>query len=588
MPRIPSPPPPLSPSPSSTLKHRPHLAPLHLPTLPSARPQPKRWHSLQSRHLDQRAYDRADRATRAAQAEEGEFVAPPHEEEGVGSDERVEAWRAGVWTPLSSLPDAHGAAGEQEEHDALHDPSLFGGGEEHEGEGVPESPSALEVDFGRGRRGKRERERERGRRDREREASAARSVASSVGMTRKLLSSSGGMKGEASVQVQAKAIASSPPGAVVAPQTPPRSASLAHSAAASPSHKSHHAHARGGSTASDQLLKSLQSTSPSSPLSSPAQASPHRRLPLRPANKRRYSSVTTTPVNESEGAEALASAPPLARAKSHHHDRAPFRYGSVAALSKYLEQGRRSSLPATPQHADSAPETPAEPRDIGALDVAAAAGDGNGVVDLASTSFFGSLSTHLPSVPSFIPHPHLLPFQHPPSPVPFSQPSPAAAPAPLSTNADSPSSAASPATRYVAWSSIRALNVRFRPNGSGSGGGNGSGITTDSSSSSTGGGSDSSLGLNHFVLGLQDLASGGSRAWDPRLLSPLGASSSSAEEEKLSLVGSGGYESWPTIRTEVGAPPRVEVVFEGGERRVCEVGGMGAEEIMRAVLSIPV
>jgi hypothetical protein len=36
---------------------------------------------------------------------------------------------------------------------------------------------------------------------------------------------------------------------------------------------------------------------------------------------------------------------------------------------------------------------------------------------------------------------------------------------------------------------------------------------------------------------------------------------------------------WPSVTTEMGSPPRVEVLFQGGGKRVCEVGGMSAEQV---------
>ncbi|GAA5835761.1 hypothetical protein JCM11251_007419 [Rhodosporidiobolus azoricus] len=564
MPHPPLPPSPLlSMSSSPSFKHRPHLAPLKLPSFGSERTEVPRGGMYRPESYAPEPGGRDSWERRAAQE-----VEPP--EEG-GNDERVEAWRTDAQDEsFVSLA-------------ALHDPTLFGDAQSPREEEEPESPSGLEVDFGRRRRARHLREGDE-RTSSIREASMSRSVVSSVGMTRKMLGSSGRMKGEPSIQVQVKDIGSTPP-AIVSPTTPPPISSSSFLHDRDPSYRSRHT--RGGSSASDQLLR-LQSTSPSSPLSSPS--STHKRQFVRPACKRRYSSAAAFPTHDGEKLLSSPSASPLVRANSHH-DQPPIRcYGSVAALSACLDAGRRSSLPMA-LHTESALEAPAEPRGFGAGPVATLEEGVDLVGQLAdhlppntapSTSFFGSLSTHFPSLPSFhVPHPYLSHYSHNISPSPV---------LPSAASSSSPSSAYDK-TKQVSWSSICALSVRFRPVGFGLGCTTSTSIATDSSSSASNGnenGSDSSLGLNHFVLGLQDLAAGGTRSWDPRLISrPSPAPSQDKEDEKLGAVAQGGYDTWPTIRTEVGAPPRVEVMYKDGGRRVCEAGGMEAEEIMRAVLSGP-
>ncbi|GAA6027978.1 hypothetical protein JCM8097_001811 [Rhodosporidiobolus ruineniae] len=384
----------------------------------------------------------------------------------------------------------------------------------------PDSPTALEVDFTRGRRARWEHREER------REPSAARSAISSVGITRKVLSTS--MKAEPSVEVQDQAttkvsLAGSPPSSRALPSSP-------QSPRVSPSK-----HARARSTASDQLLR-VQSTSPASPRFPPT--SPLAR-PGGPS--RRYSYHDPTLFSSDLPPE---SAPPLVRAQSHHHPpRQPHHSASVAALSKYAQKGRRASVPFN-----------------SFADVGQAPSRAQGVAHRASQSDLLNLAS--PFFTSFSLADHLPSFQHlhfhtAPSPSPrFATPPPR-----------SSFPTASSATGQIAWSSIRALNVRFIPGGGGAGG-------------TAAGSALSSLGVNHFALGLQDLAAGGSRAWDPRLRD--------GEEEEKAVVERGGYESWPVVSTQVGEPPRVEVVYEGGGRRAVEVAGMSAEEIMHAVLTPPV
>lgn len=83
--------------------------------------------------------------------------------------------------------------------------------------------------------------------------------------------------------------------------------------------------------------------------------------------------------------------------------------------------------------------------------------------------------------------------------------------------------------------------------------------------------------MNHFVLGLADLEAGGTRSWDPRAgeESPAGGEGK-AEREK----------EWPSVLTEMGTPPRVEVVYEGGGRRTCEVAGLSPEQVRPAYLCV--
>ncbi|GAA5944942.1 hypothetical protein JCM10213_001823 [Rhodosporidiobolus nylandii] len=397
--------------------------------------------------------------------------------------------------------------------------------------------SGLELDFGRGRRRQRE---EKERRARE-ESVAERSAMSPRGMTRRVLSN--GIKVEASVEVHVKSVASSP--LISSPQFSPSSASSPRSGQVAASK-----HARNPSAASDQLLR-LQSSSPLSPHSSPSSPhSPH----IRPGFKRRYSSIHPShPASGGEKAADLPQTAPLLRAHSHHHH-PPVQqhlYGSVKTLNKYFDGGRRSSLPAAPlltggtATPDCAP--PHSPEHVHAHGRKRSNTHCSPLPHAhpgSSASLFSTFSfaDHLPSLPFRPPH---LGFHTAPSLSPRC-PSPA------------PASSVFPATSIgaggeVRWSSIRALHVRFRPSGGEDG---------------------SSLGANAWVLGLQALAAGGERQWDPRQRDG----------------GKEGREkgAWPLVSTAVGSPPCVEVVYEGGGRRTCHVAGLGEEDIMRVVLAPPV
>ncbi|GAA5852605.1 hypothetical protein JCM8547_002560 [Rhodosporidiobolus lusitaniae] len=587
---------PSSPCPRSPLHsppvplHRPLLAPLHLDTPISQRTRgfsyqlspphtvyspPRRTLSADVALLEQHRHHGEDESGELSRIEEWRTGVPVGGQEEHNEDENDEG--ASFFPPpfslplppLTSLPPVVGPPVDdpQDEHfvalAALHDPSLFSPSslpppsrpsqlhfadeEEEEDEREPDSPSALEVDFGRGRRAREDGER------RKREFSLARSTRSSVGMSRKMIP--GGFKAGASVEVQAKDVSSPPLHRSSPPQGP-----LSSPPPLKQTPSSQSKHTRGGSAASDQLLR-LHSTSPVTHHSS-SPTSPLSR-PQRPHFKRRYSSiVTATPHDENEGP---LSPTPLARSNSHHNSiPAPHHCASVAALSKYLHQGRRSSLPA-PHHASpiepNAPPLPS-PQTIAVHRRDHPSPHPSSTLDLRHLAFSAShlahsFSEHLPTLPSLsIPHHLNLHFHTAPSPSPR-YPSPVPTPTPALPSASS-------STGSILWSSVKALNIRFRPGGSSEA-------------------AASSLGVNHLVLGLQDLAAGGSRSWDPRLLDSEGD-----EGEEADGKGEKGGEeaNWPTVSTAIG-PPRVEVVYEGGGRRTCDVAGLSVEEILRALLAPP-
>ncbi|GAA6008588.1 hypothetical protein JCM10207_007168 [Rhodosporidiobolus poonsookiae] len=573
---------------------RPVLSPLQLPTsvyplqsLSTLRPPSHKHHSHS--HKARRAFSED---------------CLPLVEGGGGPEDRVERWRVGVLSAdegtnhhteaqEEQLGNAHGhlepadAASSAffsssspfdgdhfsplDPHDesflalaALHDPTLFptasaasfaadkpssssggGGGWPSQSEDTashrfdalegssPDSPTALEFEVGRGRR-RREKEREDRRR---REESFARTTSMSpAALTKKVLGTS--IKANASVAVQPKSASTSP-------RSPPRAKRLAHPppSGTSPSKSTAPKHTRQRSSASDQLLavqdSFLASTSPLD----------------RPSYKRRHSSALTS----------FASTGNLPDGPPRHST-------SAALLSSYLTSGRRSSLPTSPatpspgsRGSTPSPSSPlAQPRPVRGRDRSDTHSTSTHSLfhlpSLASLPSFPSLS--LTRAPHLHFHTHRSPSPRPPSPSATASGFPFPAPSSSTSAGEKPPS-------HVAWSSIEHLTVRFRPS------------TSRSVESASPAASDA-LGANQWLLGLQDLAAGGARAWDPRAASSEGGDSAQGEQ------GGEKERRWPTVSTAIGAPPSVEVRYQGGGRKVVEVGGMGPEEIMQAVLAIPV
>ncbi|GAA5931914.1 hypothetical protein JCM1841_006795 [Sporobolomyces salmonicolor] len=250
------------------------------------------------------------------------------------------------------------------------------------------------------------------------------------------------------------------------------------------------------SAASDSLAR-IHSTSPPSSSSPTRVRSPVSPLSSKQIFQRRHSSGL--PETDS------STAPPLARSHSSGT--------SLDTLSRYLDAGRRSSLPhsepATAQIVSAGPLRRRSPTTLDLRHFAA------GSYSSLCTSF--SHFSHL----AHLHHAHAEPM--------------------------------------TSWSSVKTVLVRFRPT------------------------SDAAVTVNSWVLGLQDLAAGGRRSWDPRLLSAA-ASVSSAPGGTVGDLDKG---IWPIVQTTTGSPPSVEVKYRSGRRSVFSPEGMTQEQIMRAVLSPP-
>ncbi|BGP46929.1 hypothetical protein JCM10450v2_002781 [Rhodotorula kratochvilovae] len=441
---------------------------------------------------------------------------------------------------VEALPSPHPHEREHEDDEgasfvalaALHDPALFASPPAvvDGPQSSPSSPAALEVSFsGRGRRhGRLEGVDEWGRREasasreRAREASLARSVCETSWSKRV------GAKAEASVGLQAESASSSPVlAASPALSASPPTSHAQHGRRRSATVSTGTADAVARSPATDSLARFASTSAPVAKSVSPTTPSSP---PRRGRFKRRYSTLETPPAVDQHDPLALPLAvdttvhrPSLVlKSRSAVSPVAASGYGSLASLSRYLDSGRRSSLlSGTASSGSSTPSSSATPSPSSA---AAAAASGGSALDLRALAAgsYRALASAL----------HLSP---PGSPL-------------------SPSSAAPGAEQLVAWESVRALRVRFRPAASAADGG----------------------ALNAWLLGLTDLSLGGARAWDPR---------GGAPAEKLAALERG---RWPTVSASVGSPPCVEVEFEGGGRREFDPRGMAQEEIMRAVLVPPV
>ncbi|BGP38827.1 hypothetical protein JCM10449v2_002765 [Rhodotorula kratochvilovae] len=446
-------------------------------------------------------------------------------------------------TGMEALPSPHEHGQEHEDDEgasfvalaALHDPALFASPSAvvDGPQSLPSSPTTLEISFGsRGRRhGRLEAVDEWGRREaiasrerdmeRAREASLARSVCEASWSKRV------GAKAEASVGLQAESASSSPVlAASPALSASPPTSHAQHGRRRSATVSTGTADAVARSPATDSLARFASTSAPVAKSVSPTTPSSP---PRRGRFKRRYSTLETPPAVDQHDPLALPLAVDTAvhrpslvpKSRSAVSPAAASGYGSLASLSRYLDSGRRSSLPSgTASSGSSTPSPSATPSPSSA---AAAAASGGSALDLRALAAgsYRALASAL----------HLSP---PGSPL-------------------SPSSAAPGAEQLVAWESVRALRVRFRPAASAADGG----------------------ALNAWLLGLTDLSLGGARAWDPR---------SGAPAEKLAARERG---RWPTVSASVGSPPCVEVEFVGGGRREFDPRGMAQEEIMRAVLVPP-
>ncbi|GAA5858383.1 hypothetical protein JCM1840_001176 [Sporobolomyces johnsonii] len=326
---------------------------------------------------------------------------------------------------------------------------------------------------------------------------------SSEGLTGRMLH---GIKAEASVGFQPRSASASPdarpPNRLSSSSSLTSFASLVNHSSPSPSSPAHILtpidtdHSRHRSAASDSLARIHSSSPPSSASFTPIR-SPTSPLSPRELFHRRHSSGL--PETDS------STAPPLVRSHSSGT--------SLNTLSRYLDSGRRSSLPhSEPTAAQNISAAPLRRRSPTTLDLRHFAA--------------GSYSSLRASFTHFS---HLA-YLH-----------------------------QAPAEPMTSWSAVKTVLVRFRPT------------------------SDAAVTVNSWVLGLQDLAAGGRRSWDPRLLSAAASVSSGSSGGTVGDLEKGS--SWPIVQTTTGSPPSVEVEYRSGRRSVFSPEGMTQEQIMRAVLS---
>ncbi|GAA5890155.1 hypothetical protein JCM5296_002834 [Sporobolomyces johnsonii] len=391
---------------------------------------------------------------------------------------------------------------------AVHDPSLFSSGSPIEA-GRPVRLAGLAGPLGLGGEGSTDASTTSGSVLSGVEAAMRPKSMSSEGLTGRMLH---GIKAEASVGFQPRSASASPdarpPNRLSSSSSLTSFASLVNHSSPSPSSPALSPagrnvlspidtdHSRHRSAASDSLARIHSSSPPSSASPTPIR-SPTSPLSPRELFHRRHSSGL--PETDS------STAPPLVRSHSSGT--------SLNTLSRYLDSGRRSSLPhSEPATAQAISAGPLRRRSPTTLDLRHFA--------------VGSYSSLRASF-SHISH---LAYLH-----------------------------QAPAEPMTSWSAVKTVLVRFRPT------------------------SDAAVTVNSWVLGLQDLAAGGRRSWDPRLLSATASVSSGASGGTVGDLEKGS--SWPIVQTTTGSPPSVEVEYRSGRRSVFSPEGMTQEQIMRAVLS---